>query len=123
MDMKAAIPVSLLVLLAGCATPAAAGQTKPAGAGGVPASVPVEFRAACGHPGALVTVKQAPVTVAHADCDLTGVTIAYGLAQVAVPKPGETASTVVDTFAETDQPTQIEVGVDATTLDVTVTGK
>jgi len=119
MSMKAAIPLGLLVLLAGCGVRAAVG---PAESGGALAAVPTEFRAACGHHGAVVTVKRAPVTIAHAACDLTGVTIIYGLAQAAVPKPGATASTVVDTFAPTDEPTHLNVAVDATTLDVTITG-
>jgi hypothetical protein len=33
--------------------------------------------AACGHPGATVQVRHVPVTVRHADCDLTGVTVSY----------------------------------------------
>lgn len=40
-------------------------------------SVPAEFRAACGHPGAHVMVRKVPVTVSHAACDLTGVLITY----------------------------------------------
>jgi hypothetical protein len=42
-----------------------------------PSAVPPEFRAACGHPGAQVTVRKVPVTISHADCDLTGVAISY----------------------------------------------
>jgi hypothetical protein len=38
-------------------------------------SVPVEFRHACGHPGSHVVARHLPVTVRHADCDLTGVDI------------------------------------------------
>jgi hypothetical protein len=40
-------------------------------------AVPPEFRAACGHPGAQVSVRRVPVTVRHADCDLTGVGLSY----------------------------------------------
>lgn len=40
-------------------------------------SVPVEFRAACGHPGARVQVRKVPVTVSHRACDLTGVLVTY----------------------------------------------
>jgi hypothetical protein len=40
-------------------------------------AVPPEFRAACGHPGAHVTVRKVPVTIRHAGCDLTGVVISY----------------------------------------------
>src|SRR5260370_26976514 len=39
--------------------------------------IPPEFRAACGHPGARVTVRKVPVTISHADCNLTGVMISY----------------------------------------------
>ena len=38
-------------------------------------SVPVEFRHACGRHGSQVVVRHLPVTVRHADCDLTGVDI------------------------------------------------
>ena len=47
------------------------------GPAGDPAAVPPEFRAACGHPGAHVEVRHVPVTIRHADCDLTGVAISY----------------------------------------------
>jgi hypothetical protein len=39
--------------------------------------VPPEFRPACGRPGAHVTVRQVPVTIARAVCDLIGVTLSY----------------------------------------------
>jgi hypothetical protein len=39
--------------------------------------VPPEFRSACGHPGAHVAVRHVPVTIRHADCDLTGVSLSY----------------------------------------------
>ena len=52
-----------------------------AGCSGLPpgtrSAVPPEFRAACGHPGAHVTVRKVPVTIRHADCDLTDVVISY----------------------------------------------
>lgn len=84
--------------------------------------VPAEFRAACGQPGATVTVASVPVTVRHIDCDLTAVKIVYGLAGVTVPAPGNGTAGSVDTFVATDQPTHVEVSVDAKTLDVTVRG-
>jgi hypothetical protein len=50
-------------------------------------AVPSEFRAACGHPGADVTVRKVPVTISHAACDLTGVMISYpGHGGAAVPR-------------------------------------
>jgi hypothetical protein len=39
--------------------------------------VPEEFRAACGRPGSRVIVRHFPVTIPHALCDLTGVTLSY----------------------------------------------
>lgn len=47
------------------------------GAASARSAIPAEFRAACGHPGAQVTVRKVPVTISHAECDLTGVTISY----------------------------------------------
>jgi hypothetical protein len=41
------------------------------------AQVPEEFRAACGRPGSRVIVRHFPVTIAHALCDLTGVSLSY----------------------------------------------
>ena len=75
-------------------------------------AVPLEFRAACGHPGAHVTVRQVPVTVPHAACDLTGVSLSYpgrGGATVPVP-PGAIASSA-----------GFQLTVDSRTLDVTIT--
>jgi hypothetical protein len=52
-------------------------------------AVPPEFRAACGHPGARVTVRKVPVTISHAACDLTGVVISYpGYGGATVPRGG-----------------------------------
>lgn len=39
--------------------------------------MPTEFRPACGHPGAKVEIRHVPVTIVHADCDLTGVGLSY----------------------------------------------
>jgi hypothetical protein len=75
--------------------------------------VPPEFRTACGRPGSRVTVRQAPVTVPYALCDLTGVILSYpGRGGAAVPDtPG---SGVANSMG-------FEVQVDAHTQDVTVT--
>lgn len=62
-----AVLAVMAVPLAGC------GSLPP----GTRSAVPPEFRAACGHPGAHVTVRKVPVTIRHADCDLTGVVISY----------------------------------------------
>lgn len=82
---------------------------------------PAEFRPACGHPGAQVQVLSAPVTIEHRTCDLTGVTVRYGLASVVVPATGR-AERQVETFASTTSPTHIAVVVDQQTHDVTITG-
>jgi hypothetical protein len=75
-------------------------------------AVPPEFRPACGRPGSRVTVRQVPVTVPHALCDLTGVTVSYpGHGGAVVPSPGQG---VVNSKG-------CQVKVDAQTLDVTIT--
>ena len=75
-------------------------------------AVPPEFRSACGRPGSDVTVRQVPVTVPHALCDLTGVTLSYpGHGGAVVPSPGKG---VVNSKG-------CRVEVDARTLDVTIT--
>ncbi len=40
-------------------------------------AIPEEFGAACGRPGSRVVVRQFPVTIPHALCDLTGVALSY----------------------------------------------
>ena len=76
-------------------------------------AVPPEFRPACGRPGSDVTVRQVPVTVPHALCDLTGVILSYpGHGGAAVPdSPGSCVSNSMG----------FQVKVDAHTQDVTVT--
>ena len=75
-------------------------------------AVPPEFRPACGRPGSDVTVRQVPVTVPHAMCDLTGVVLSYpGHGGAVVPSPGKG---VVNSKG-------CRVEVDARTLDVTIT--
>ncbi|HKE66552.1 MAG TPA: hypothetical protein VKB59_18135 [Micromonosporaceae bacterium] len=106
----------------GCAASGDASATGPALAASTSGAVPAEFRAACGHPGKTVVVQRVPVTVRHADCDLTGVTVRYGHASADVPTPGLTAAATVDLVAPDGQPTEIQVATDADTLDVTVTG-
>jgi hypothetical protein len=76
-------------------------------------AVPPEFRTACARPGSEVTVREVPVTVPHALCDLTGVILSYpGRGGAAVPdSPG---SVVWNSKG-------FQVQVDAHTQDVTVT--
>ena len=81
--------------------------------------VPSEFLSACGHPGAPVTVTRLPVTVRHADCDLTGVVIRYGETGVTVPDRGMEAGAIADDF--TSGGTAVFARVDANTGDVTIT--
>lgn len=86
-----------------------------AGCGGSPprpgAAIPPEFRAACGHPGAQVTVRKVPVTVRHADCDLTGVVISY---------PGYGGATVPHGSGGIGTSSGFTLEVHPGTLDVTV---
>jgi hypothetical protein len=51
-------------------------------------AVPEEFRAACGKPGSKVVTERLEVTIKHADCDLTGVTIVNQDRGGVVPEPG-----------------------------------
>ncbi len=76
-------------------------------------AVPPEFRPACGRPGSDVTVRQVPVTVPHALCDLTGVILSY---------PGHGGAAVPDSPGSGVANSQgFQVQVDAHTQDVTVT--
>jgi hypothetical protein len=77
------------------------------------AAVPPEFRPACGRPGSDVTVRQVPITVPHALCDLTGVILSY---------PGRGGATVPDSPGSGVWNSQgFSVQIDAHTQDVTVT--
>ena len=86
-----------------------------AACGGSPSSsraaIPPEFRAACAHPGARVTVRKVPVTVPHASCDLTGVVISY---------PGYGGATVPRGSGGIGAGSGFTLEVQAGTLDVTV---
>ena len=76
-------------------------------------AVPPEFRPACGRPGSRVIVRQVPVTISHALCDLTGVSLSYpghGGAAVTAP-PGHV---IMNSGG-------FRLEVDADTLDVTIT--
>jgi hypothetical protein len=75
-------------------------------------AVPAEFRPACGRPGTQVTVRQVPVTVPHAACDLTGVSLSFpGRGGATVPAPG---SAVANSKG-------FQLRVDSVTGDVTIT--
>src|ERR1051326_5378339 len=75
-------------------------------------AVPPEFRPACGRPGSRVTVRQVPVTVPHALCDLTGVTLSY---------PGHGGGVGASPGHGVGNSKGCQVEVDARTLDVTIT--
>jgi hypothetical protein len=91
----------------------AAGQGQRKTVGRDLTAVPPEFRAACGRPGSDVTVRQVPVTVPHALCDLTGVILSY---------PGRGGAAVPDSpGGGVGNSKGIRVQVDAHTRDVTVT--
>jgi hypothetical protein len=65
-----------------------------------------------GRPGSRVTVRQVPVTVPHALCDLTGVTLSYpGHGGAVVPSPGMGVGNSLG----------CQIEVDARALDVTIT--
>ena len=75
-------------------------------------AVPPEFRPACGRPGAHVIVRQVPVTIPHALCDLTGVSLSYpGHGGAVTPSPGYGVYNSKG----------LRLEVDADTLDVTIT--
>jgi len=83
--------------------------------------VPQEFWAACGKPGRTVEVKSVPVTVRHADCDLTGVSLVYrGLGGVVVPEPGTGVTGNFDAV-EGAIGGSVSAETDATTNDVIFT--
>ena len=75
-------------------------------------AVPPEFRPACARPGSSVIVRRVPVTIPHALCDLTRVSLSYpGHGGAVTPAPGHGVGNSKG----------IRVEVDARTLDVTIT--
>ena len=74
-------------------------------------AIPEEFRHACGHPGAHVIVRQFPVTIPHALCDLTGVVLSY---------PGHGGATVLAKASGVSNSMGFRLTVQRGTLDVTV---
>jgi hypothetical protein len=74
-------------------------------------AVPPEFRPACGRPGSHVIVRQVPVTIPHALCDLTGVHLSY---------PGHGGAVTARPGHGTGNSKGFQVEVDARTLDVTI---
>ena len=79
-------------------------------------TVPAEFRAACGHPGAHVMVRKVPVTISHAACDLTGVLITYrDYGGGFVPRAGGGTTTGISTgFTMAIQQGTLDVTINAT---------
>lgn len=78
-------------------------------------AIPPEFQAACGHPGARVTVRKVPVTISHADCDLTGVMISYpGYGGATVPRGGGIGIGNSSGFTLIVHPGTLDVTVNAT---------
>ena len=75
-------------------------------------AVPPEFRPACGRPGSRVIVRQVPVTIPHALCDLTGVALSY---------PGHGGATVTAPGSMVANSLGFRLEVDAHTLDVAIT--
>ena len=94
----------IAVAIAACSTSRPSSRT----------AIPPEFRAACGHPGAHVRVRKVPVTVRHADCNLTGVVITYrGYGGAAVPGDGTSVGTSSG-FTLTVHPGTLDVTINAT---------
>jgi hypothetical protein len=75
-------------------------------------AVPPEFRPACGRPGSRVVVRQVPVTIPHALCDLTGVTLSY---------PGRGGAVVTAPGSGVANSKGFRLEVDPRTQDVTIT--
>ena len=75
---------------------------------------PPAFAAACGHPGAHVRVRKVPVTIRHADCDLTGVLITYRGYGGAIVPSGSTSVGTSSGFTLTIHPGTLDVTVNAT---------
>ena len=74
-------------------------------------AVPPEFRPACGRPGSHVIVRQVPVLIPHALCDLTGVRLSYPHhGGATTPRPGHGIGSSLG----------FQVEVDRLTLDVTI---
>src|SRR5215467_8026816 len=105
-QVQAVITVFALVALA----LAACGASRPSS----PAAIPPEFRAACGHPGAHVRVRKVPVTVRHADCNLTGVVITYQRYGGAVVPGDGTSVGTSSGFTLTVHPGTLDVTINAT---------
>lgn len=74
-------------------------------------AVPPEFRPACGRPGSRVIVRRVPVTIPHALCDLTGVSLSY---------PGHGGATVTAPGHVIYNSKGFRLEVDARTRDVTI---
>ncbi len=77
--------------------------------------VPEYLRAACGHPGAQVTLATVPITIPRAQCDLTGVVVLYGQIGVTVPSEGG-VNGVADGISSASE---LTASVDPITGDVT----
>ena len=99
----------ILALAAVTTITAACGSSHPARAR---ASIPAEFRHACGHPGAKVTVTHLPVTIKHSTCDLTGVLITV---------PGRGGMVVPGSSGGVGNSMGLTLTVGDRTLDVTLT--
>jgi hypothetical protein len=78
-------------------------------------AVPSYLRAACGHPGAQVTLPTVPITVPRDLCDLTGVVVLYGQTGVTVPSDGGVEAIADFTWGASE----LGANVDPVTRDVT----
>lgn len=107
----------VLILAGGDGTdelvPAGPGASTP---GPSPTDARAALDAACGHPGRSAEVPGVRLTVRHADCDLTGVTLTHGGFGVAVPVPG---TAMTGNFDGPDGGGSFWVSTEAGTGDVT----
>jgi hypothetical protein len=118
--------VAAMLLIAGCAdasreVPMSTGASTSTAAA-LSSRVPAEVLPGCGHPGGTIVIHQSPITIRHADCDLTGVIIDVGGVGAVVPSAGWVAGD--GDYAAGSKPsgaTEINISVDPTTRDVTIT--
>ena len=110
------LAVTVLAALAGCGGAGSSGTEQ--GAASEQREVPAEVRPACGKPGASVELRRVPVTIAHADCDLRGVTLTHQRVGALVPQRGSSVGNL-GSVPQGAVSRSASVEVDAATGDVT----
>jgi hypothetical protein len=109
------VRTSAVLAVLGCGFSVATACSAPNSTENPAAPLPSAVRAACGHPGSTVTLERLPVTIRHADCDLTGVEVRYGMTGLTVPS-SEMVGAAADGISSS---TTLVVEVDPTIGDVT----